>query len=164
MVLFRVVRDSPHPPAETWRRVTRWERHGGAVPLTRMVVMTPAPTREGTVFVARTGPAHSRLGRTRPVAAVLRWTGAARLGFDDPMKVTLWQPPADGAAGLCHLEKLGEVIRGRAEIEVRPSAAGALVVWREEARVRALPRFLDPLLAPACRLVFGRAMDRLLRD
>ena len=163
MVLFRVVRDSPHPAAETWRRVTRWERHGDAVPLTRVTVTTPAPTHVGTVLVARTGPAHSRPGRSRRGAAVLRRTRAGLLGFDDPMEVTRWQPPTGAAPGYCRLDKRGRVIRGWAEIEVHPRGTGARVVWHEEARVRGLPRFLDPLLAAACRLVFGRAVGRLLR-
>ncbi|WP_189932517.1 SRPBCC family protein [Streptomyces sulfonofaciens] len=164
MALFHVVRDSPYDLGETWRRLTSWERHADSVPLTRITVLTPAPNRVGTTFVARSGPAHSRWGRTRAGAAVLRWTGARRLGFDDPMEVTRWQPPSDGAAGLCRLDKRGGLVTGWAEIEVRPRATGARVLWREELRVRGLPRFLDPLLGAAARLVFGRAAGRLLRD
>ncbi|MFC4329429.1 SRPBCC family protein [Streptomyces andamanensis] len=144
MVTFCLERTPPLSPGETWRRLTEWPRHGGAVPLTRVTVLTPAPTGAGTRFVAR--------------------TGLGPLGFDDPMEVTLWRPPAGGEPGLCRLEKRGRVILGRAEIEVRQDPGGRTRVrWREELRVRFLPALFDPLLDRAARAVFGRAVDGLLR-
>ncbi|MER0444390.1 SRPBCC family protein [Streptomyces sp. Edi4] len=143
MALFQIDRRTPLAPAEAWRRLTDWERHGEGVPLTRIVVRTAPPTGSGTLFVARTGP--------------------GRLGFEDPMEVTRWQPPVPGAPGRCRLEKRGRAITGWAEIEVGAAGPGAYVVWREELRVRAVPRALDPLIAVAGRLVFGRAMRMLLR-
>ncbi|ANH94156.1 SRPBCC family protein [Streptomyces sp. NPDC058319] len=144
MVTFCLERTPSLAPDETWRRLTEWPRHGGAVPLTRVTVLTPAPTGEGTRFVAR--------------------TGLGPLGFDDPMEVTLWRPPAGGEPGLCRLEKRGRVILGRAEIEVRQDSGGRTRVrWREELRVRFLPALFDPLLDRAARAMFGRAVDRLLR-
>ncbi|MFE1754259.1 SRPBCC family protein [Streptomyces anandii] len=144
MVNFSLERTPPLSPDEAWRRLTRWQRHADAVPLTRVTVLTPEPAREGTRFVARTalGP----------------------LGFDDPMEVTVWRPPAGGEPGLCRLEKRGRVVLGWAEIEVRTGPGGrARVVWREELRVRFLPGLFDPVLAGAARSVFGRAVNRLLR-
>ncbi|GHD90742.1 SRPBCC family protein [Streptomyces naganishii] len=144
MVNFSLERTPPLPPDEAWRRLTRWQRHADAVPLTRVTVLTPEPTREGTRFVARTalGP----------------------LGFDDPMEVTVWRPPAGGEPGLCRLEKRGRVVLGWAEIEVRTGPGGrARVVWREELRIRFLPGLFDPLVAGSARSVFGRAVNRLLR-
>ncbi|EYT83118.1 hypothetical protein CF54_09270 [Streptomyces sp. Tu 6176] len=144
MVTFCLERTPPLSPGETWRRLTEWPRHGGAVPLTRVTVLTPAPTGAGTRFVAR--------------------TGLGPLGFDDPMEVTLWRPPGGGEPGLCRLEKRGRVILGRAEIEVRQDPGGRTRVrWREELRVRFLPALFDPLLDRAARAVFGRAVDGLLR-
>ncbi|MYR63966.1 SRPBCC family protein [Streptomyces sp. SID625] len=144
MVTFCLERTAPLPLDETWRRLTEWPRHGGAVPLTRVTVLTPAPTCEGTRFVAR--------------------TGLGPLGFDDPMEVALWRPPAGGEPGLCRLEKRGRVILGRAEIEVRQDPGGRTRVrWREELRVRFLPALFDPLLDRAARTMFGRAVDELLR-
>lgn len=144
MATFCLERTPPLPPDETWRRLTEWPRHGGAVPLTRVTVLTPAPTGAGTRFVAR--------------------TGLGPLGFDDPMEVTLWRPPAGGGPGLCRLEKRGRVILGRAEIEVRQDPGGGTRVrWSEELRVRFLPALFDPLLDRAARAMFGRAVDRLLR-
>ncbi|MEU4469671.1 SRPBCC family protein [Streptomyces sp. NPDC024017] len=130
---------------EAWRRITQWPRHGEAVPLTAVRVEPPEPTREGTVVVARSG------------------TGP--LGFDDPMEVTVWQPPEDGAAGMCRLEKRGRVVLGWAELEVRPGPGGRTrVIWREEIRVRFLPSLLDGVVRRSSRYVFGRALNRLLRQ
>ncbi|MFJ8106271.1 SRPBCC family protein [Streptomyces sp. NPDC096132] len=144
MVIFQLERTAPLSLEEAWRRLTEWHRHGEVVPLTRVTVVTPPPTREGTVFVARSG-----LG---PFA------------FDDRMEVTVWHPPADDEPGRCRLEKRGRVIRGWAEIEVWPGPGGRTrVVWHEELRVRFLPSPFDPLLRATARSVFGRAVNRLLR-
>lgn len=145
MATFQLRRTAPLPPDEAWRRLTAWPRHGDVVPLTRVTVTTPPPTGEGTRVVAR-----SRLGP---------------LSFDDPMEVTVWQPPRDGAPGLCRLEKRGRIVTGWAEIEVRPGPGGrARVVWREEIRVRAVSTLFDGMVARAGRHVFGRALNRLLRQ
>lgn len=143
MVNFLLERTAPLLD-EAWRRLTDWPRHGAVVPLTRVRVVTPPPTQEGTVFVAR--------------------SGLGPLAFEDPMEVTVWRPPTDTEAGLCRLEKRGRVVTGWAEIEVRPGPGGrSRVVWREELRVRLLPGLFDPLLAGAARYMFGRAANRLLR-
>ncbi|MEU4261915.1 SRPBCC family protein [Streptomyces sp. NPDC025273] len=144
MAVFRIERFTSLPAAETWRRVTDWERHGGTVPFTSVTVPTGPHTRTGTVFVAR--------------------TGLGPFGFDDPMEVVRWTPPAAGRAGLCTLEKRGSVVRGRASIDVRPTGAGSHVIWVEELRVRLLPGWADPLLATAGRRVFGRVLDTLLDE
>ncbi|MEU3861823.1 SRPBCC family protein [Streptomyces sp. NPDC028722] len=145
MPFFSFERTVPLPLEETWRRLTEWPRHADAVPLTRIKVLTPAPTREGTRFVAR--------------------SGVGPLAFDDVMEVTVWHPPADDEAGLCRLEKRGRVILGWAEIEVRPGPGGrSRVVWREELWVRFLPRAFDGVLGQVSRRMFGRAANRLLRQ
>ncbi|MFE9535430.1 SRPBCC family protein [Streptomyces sp. NPDC006691] len=154
MALFRIDRRTPLAPAEAWRRLTDWERHAQGVPLTRITVETPPPSGRGTVFVART-----RLGP---------------LGFDDRMEITRWEPPAGAAPGVCRLEKRGRVITGWAEIEVGTAGeggppghapgAGTYLIWREDLRVRGLPRALDALTARAGRLLFGHAMSVLLKD
>ncbi|WP_406151182.1 SRPBCC family protein [Streptomyces sp. NBC_01012] len=144
MAVFRIERFTPLPAAEAWRRVTHWERHGGTVPLTSVTVRTGQPTRTGTVFVAR--------------------TGVGPLGFDDPMEVVRWTPPAAGRAGVCLLEKRGSVVRGRASIDVCPTGSGSHVIWVEELRVRLLPRWADPLLVTAGRRIFSRELATLLDD
>ncbi|WP_055531558.1 SRPBCC family protein [Streptomyces graminilatus] len=144
MVDFSIERTVPLPLDEAWARLTEWPRHGSVVPLTRVTVLTAPPTREGTVFVAR--------------------SGLGPLAFDDRMEVTVWRPPAGDSPGLCRLEKRGRVVLGRAEIEVLPGPGGrSRVVWREELRVPLLPSLFDRPLAGAARYVFGRAVNRLLR-
>ncbi|MET8771680.1 SRPBCC family protein [Streptomyces sp. NPDC004658] len=144
MPTFSLERTVPLPAGEAWRRLTDWPRHADAVPLTRIEVLTPPPTREGTRFVAR--------------------SGLGPLTFDDVMEVTVWRPPAGGGPGLCRLEKRGRLILGWAEIEVRPGPGDRSgVVWREELSVRFLPRAFDGPLESASRLLFGRAADHLLR-
>ncbi|MET9607518.1 SRPBCC family protein [Streptomyces sp. NPDC006512] len=147
MPAIRIIRRSPLPPAEVWRRLTDWERHGAQVPLTRTIIETEPPTHVGTRFTAR--------------------TGVGRVTFDDTMEVVLWQPPAAPpaapSAGLVRLEKRGRAVTGRAEIEVRPLPSGGTEVhWREDLRPRGVPRLLDPLTAAAGRLLFTRALTRLL--
>ncbi|QHC32098.1 SRPBCC family protein [Streptomyces sp. HF10] len=144
MPTFTLTRTVPLPLDEAWRRITEWPRHSIAVPLTRVGVLTPGPTRVGTRFTAR--------------------SGLGPLTMDDPMEVTVWRPPADGEGGLCRLEKRGRVILGWAEIEVRPGPGGrSRVVWREELRVRFLPRAFDGVVRRTARIVFGRGVNRLLR-
>ncbi|MET9131768.1 SRPBCC family protein [Streptomyces antibioticus] len=144
MVTFQLERTVPLTLEEAWRRLTEWHRHGDVVPLTRITVVTPPPTREGTVFVAR--------------------TGVGPLAVDDRMEVTVWCPPEGDEPGLCRLEKRGRIVRGWAEIEVRPGPGGrARVIWREELRVRPLPSAADPLLRSASRRMYGQAVNRLLR-
>ncbi|MFH9985396.1 SRPBCC family protein [Streptomyces luteogriseus] len=145
MANFLLERTVPLPLDEAWRRITRWPLHGDAVPLTAVGVVPPGPTREGTLVVAR--------------------SGAGPLTFDDPMEVTVWQPPQDGAPGMCRLEKRGRVVLGWAELEVRPGPGGRTrVVWREEIRIRFLPSLFDGLVRRSSRYVFGRALNRLLRQ
>ncbi|MET9449376.1 SRPBCC family protein [Streptomyces cinerochromogenes] len=144
MPTFSLERTTPLPLDVAWRRLTDWPRHADAVPLTRISVLTPAPTREGTRFVARTalGP----------------------LAFDDVMEVTVWRPPTADEGGLCRLEKRGRVILGWAEIEVRPGPGGRTrVLWREHLRLRLLPPAFDGALKAASLHLFGRAVNRLLR-
>ncbi|MFE5599805.1 SRPBCC family protein [Streptomyces coelicoflavus] len=144
MATFSLERAVPLAPDEAWRRLTRWERHGDTVPLTRVTARPPGPTRRGTLVVAR--------------------TGAGPLAFDDAMEVTVWQPPRGEAPGRCRLEKRGRAVRGWAEIEVRTGPGGRTrVVWREELDVRLVPALLDGVLARSGRLVFGRTVDHLLR-
>ncbi|GAA3779793.1 SRPBCC family protein [Streptomyces phyllanthi] len=146
MVLFLLERLTPLPVDQAWHRLTHWERHGDVVPLTRVTVLTPPPTREGTAFVAR--------------------SGVGPLAFDDPMEVVTWRPPArDTATALCRMEKRGRFVTGWAEFEVRPYGdGGSRVLWREDIAVRLLPRAFDRPLERTARWMFGRALDGLLRQ
>ncbi|MER5929119.1 SRPBCC family protein [Streptomyces sp. NPDC002054] len=146
MPAIRIVRRSALPPAEAFRRLTDWERHGAQVPLTKTVVDTAPPTGVGTRFTAR--------------------TGVGRLTLDDRMEIVRWQPPApDRRTALVRLEKRGRAVRGWAEIEIAAlPAGGSEIRWREDLRLTGLPRFLDPTVAAVGHLLFSRALDRLLAD
>ncbi|MFD5317627.1 SRPBCC family protein [Streptomyces sp. NPDC127098] len=143
MPLIRLVRRTPLPAAEAWRRLTDWPRHGTHTPLTRVTVTPPGPTGTGTLVVAR--------------------TGVGRLAFDDPMEVTAWQPPTAAGRGFCRLAKRGTFVLGWAEIEVHAEGGGSHVGWREEMRVNRLPRALDAPTGWAGRLLFAHLLDALLR-
>lgn len=142
MTPFVLTETTPLPASDAWQRITDWPAHGRYVPLTKVTVVPTGPSRLGTVFTAR--------------------TAVGRLGFDDPMEVVAWQPPAADGGGHCRLEKRGRVMLGWAEITVEPTAAGSTVTWREDATPRGLPRFAAPVAALAGRLLFGRVMRKLL--
>lgn len=132
----------PASTGQVWRRLTDWPAH--SVPFTTVRMTGGRPDEAGATFVAR--------------------TGIGPLGFDDPMEVVEASPPTAGGPGRCTVLKRGTFLRGGAWIEVRPVAAGTVVVWTEELRVapERLTRVLDPLIALAGRLAFGRMLRGLL--
>jgi Polyketide cyclase / dehydrase and lipid transport len=141
---FTVSHQTAVSPLAAWERVVDWPRHGRYVPFTTVAVTSERKRGVGTVFTARTG------GR--------------RVGFDDPMEVVEWQPPVDGSAGHCRLEKRGRVMVGWAELTVEPQGSGARVTWTEDARPAGLPAFTDRVSAAAGRALFGRVLRKLLDD
>ncbi|MBM9508701.1 SRPBCC family protein [Actinacidiphila acididurans] len=154
MALFELSRTVALTPERAWGRMTDWPRHS-AMPLTRVGVRPGTGAGVGAVVVAR--------------------TGVGRFGFDDPMEIVVWRPPAPGVPGLCRLEKRGRVVRGWAELHVRPAGpaetsgpdgsygvGGSLVRWREDIRCAGLPAAANSLLAAAGRPLFGRVLDALL--
>ena len=142
MALFEVRRPSTLSAEDAWRRLTDWPAHGRFVPFTTVTVTESHPEGVGTVFVAR--------------------TALAGFGFDDPMTVVEWDPPADGRTGRCRMVKGGRVMLGWAELSVAPQGAGCSASWREEITVARLPRFLDAGTALGSRLLFGRVLRGLL--
>ncbi len=94
--------------AHVWDVLVDWPRHGGWVPMTSVEVLTPQVAGVGARFV----------GRTRLVPFTR--TPLARMGFDDVMEVTGWQPPQAGRPGRCEVLKQGRVVTGRAVLEVHP--------------------------------------------
>lgn len=141
---FTVSHTTTISPLAAWERVVDWPRHGEFVPLTTVEVTSERQRGVGTVFSAR--------------------TGIGRAGFDDPMEVVEWQPPANGHAGHCRLEKRGRVMIGWALLQVEPHGTGARVSWTEEAKPAGLPAFTDRGSAAAGRLLFGRVLRKLLDD
>jgi hypothetical protein len=64
---IEIVREVSLSPAESWARVTAWQRHGEYVPLTR-IALTP------NGFDA--------------------FTGVGPVGFHDPMEIVEWREPS----------------------------------------------------------------------
>lgn len=133
-----------------WDLVTDWPAQSRWIPLT-------------TVTIDRHGPGGPGLGT--------RFTGRSQLGpigFDDPMEVIEWQPPAEGGSGRCRVRKLGPWLTGWAEIQVWPSEGGTRLLWTEDVRARWTPRFADwllnPVLATIGSALFGRTLRRMAAE
>jgi hypothetical protein len=148
---FTVAVDVAAPASRVWAALVDWPNHGHWAPLTAVRVTTPRPDGLGAGFVAR--------------------SGLGPLGFDDPMTVTHWEPPAGdepgSAPGRCDVDKHGSVIRGLARFDVLAlTGRRTRVVWFEDVTV--VPHGLDRLTAPAValagRLGFGRALRTMARD
>ncbi len=156
MTRFVASVDVPAPAADVWALMTDWPAHGRWVPLTRVRVLTPLAEGVGARFVGRSS---------------LAVVGLDGLGFDDPMEVTAWQPPAGGRPGRCVVRKLGRAVTGTAAfdvVELPPQDGPPLtrVVWEEDIEIapRALTRLLAPLVSLAGRLAFTATLKAMGRE
>ena len=146
------------PAAVVWGRLVDWPAHGRWVPLTEVRVLTPLGAGVGARFVGRTS-----------LAAL----GLPRVGFDDPMTVTEWSPPAGARPGRCAVRKTGRVIRGSAAFDVvevgragEGSRGRTRVIWVQEVLLPplALTRPLDRLVAWVSRLGYTAVLRRMARE
>jgi carbon monoxide dehydrogenase subunit G len=129
-----------------WNLVTDWPVQTRWIPLT-------------AVTIDRDSPCDSGLGT--------RFTGRTQLGpigFDDPMEVIQWQPPAAGLPGHCRIRKRGPWLTGSAEITVQPAAGASRVEWTEQVRLRWLPRLADPVIAAVGSAFFGRVLRKMAAE
>jgi len=69
---------------------------------------------------------------------------------------------ASNEPSFCRLEKRGRLVKGWAELSVEPQGDGSRVTWREEIKVRGVPRALDGLTRRASTRLFSRVIDGLL--
>ncbi len=150
MSAVQIERTVPTPVDRVWATLTDFAAYGDWIPLTVMRVDTP-PKRVGWGFAGKTG-----LG---PV------------GFLDSMLVTRWRPPVDGGVGRFAVLKTGRVLRGWADVTVKPltgSGGGSTsltrVIWREEIvpRPQLVGRMLAPLTDPVTHRLFAAALDKML--
>jgi hypothetical protein len=135
------------PAARTWAALVDWPAHARWVPLTAVRVLTPSGSGVGARFVGR--------------------SGLGPLGFDDPMEVTQWQPPAGDRPGRCAVVKQGRVVLGSAWFEVTPLPGGrSWVAWTEEIELApvVLTRPFAPLVAAAGRFAFGRTLRAMAAE
>lgn len=143
---FVVEVKTPLAPAQAWARVWDLDRHTAVIPLTAVATVPPGRALEaGVEFVGR--------------------TGAGPVGFDDPMRLAVWQPPTTGA-GHAVVDKTGSMIGGRIDVTVTPVAdGGTRIVWRQYVELPWLPSSLSRLEHPAARLVapgYRMVLGRLL--
>lgn len=141
MIRVRAVREMPASAERTWELLTDWESHSRWIPATRVTVLA-GDGGVGTRFVGR-----SALGP---------------IGFDDPMTVTVLDPPTDGSAGRCEIVKTGRVVLGTAGFTVAPTGPGSCTAtWWEDVEVApgALTRWADPLAARVATYGFARVLD-----
>jgi len=151
MARFTVSLEVAAPAGLVWTTLVDWPKHANWVPLTTVRITTPRPDGVGAGFVA-----HSGIGP---------------LGFDDPMTVTGWQPPAgdgpDDAAGRCDLDKHGRVVHGIAWFEVVPLAGRrSRVIWHEDVTVapHVLTRYFTGVLSAVGRIGFRRALRAMASE
>ena len=139
--MFTLSRTSPEPVEVVWEKVSDLAGHAEGVPLQR-VTSDPGPPRLGWRFTPR--------------------TAVGPLGFDDPMVVTVWEPPRR-----LRVEKVGLVLAGWADISLTAlPEGGTRVTWQEEVvpANEAVARRTRPVFDAAGKVVFGRALARILRD
>lgn len=106
MVELRVSVDIDAPPERVFAGLTDWARQGEWMPGTRVAVTKGTGDGVGDEIVARTA-----LG---PV------------GFDDPMRITGWEPP-----NRCEVLHLGRVVRGAGVFLVEARGSGSRFTWVE---------------------------------
>lgn len=146
MATITLTRASPAPLAAVWDVLTDFAAYGRWMPLTAMAVDSGQP-RVGWGFRALSG------------------LGPAR--FADSMIVTRWDPPQEGSAEAgFSVVKTGRLVAGWAEVRLEAAGSGTEVVWAEELTLRPAPvgRAAEPLVGPASRRLFARALDAMLEE
>jgi len=99
-----------------------------------------------------------------------RFTGRTQVGpiwFDDPMEVTVWEPPADDGRGYCEVRKFGPWILGTAEIVVEPARGEpdrTTVTWKEAVTLRGVPAIFNPLVRVMGGVLFRSTMRKAITE
>ncbi len=109
MVELRVSVDVEAPPERVFAALTDWARQGEWMPGTQVAVVKGGGNAVGDEILARTA-----------------LPGVKRLGFDDPMRITGWEPPVR-----CEVLHLGRVVRGGGVFVVEPRSSGSRFTWIE---------------------------------
>lgn len=128
------------PPAQVWAALTDWDRQGDW-----MLATTVRAT----------------MGQGRQVGAeVQAFTGIARIGFLDRMRITRWEPPH-----VCEVMHFGRLVRGPGAFTVRETGSGSRVIWAEELELPLgrVGRLGWPLVRPAARWGLQRSLHRFAR-
>lgn len=162
MIRIRATEEMPASASRVWGLLTDWESHSRWIPATEVRVLS-GDGGLGTRFVGRSSAAlavpglgTASTGRLAPLAGAL-----GRVGFDDPMTVTVFDPPHEGHAGRCEIEKTGSVVLGTAGFTVAPTGADSCTVtWWEDVEVAPtrLTRWADPVTERVAAYGFARVL------
>jgi len=147
MARFAASIDVAAPVERVWERMTDWPAHARWIPLTSVRVTSARSDGVGATFVA-----HS---------------GVGMIGFDDPMEVVEWSPPADGLPGYVRVQKHGRVILGWAGFEVAAGPGhGSRVRWTEDVQVAPvlLTRPVGWLIEVGGRFGFDRVLKAMAAE
>lgn len=151
MARFTVSLEVAAPASLVWAALVDWPKHAEWVPLTTVRITSSHPDGVGASFVAR--------------------SGVGPLGFDDPMTVTSWRPPAGDEpgdrAGRCDIDKHGRVVHGIAWFEVVPlSGRRSRVIWHEDVTVmpHSVTRHFAGVVSAAGRVGFRRSLRAMARE
>jgi carbon monoxide dehydrogenase subunit G len=104
MVELRVEVDVDASPARVFDALTDWTHQGEWMPGTHVRVIKGGGDAVGDEILARTALSTGRL---------------RRVGFDDPMRITRWEPGVR-----CDVLHLGRVVRGTGAFLVEPRGTG----------------------------------------
>ena len=129
------------PADRLWAVLADWSRQGEWIPLTTVRTVS--------------GDGRGVGGR------IEAWTGVGRIGFNDQMVITHWDPPRR-----CEVLHLGPVVRGEGGFEVTATDADAAQVEWWESFELPLGRFGRAgwrLTEPMWRAALDRSLARLRR-
>lgn len=151
----------PASASRVWALLTDWESHSRWIPATEVRVLS-GDGGLGTRFVGRSSAALAIPGLSSTSGPVERLASAlGRVGFDDPMTVTVFDPPHDGHSGRCEIVKTGAVVLGTAGFTVAPTGPDSCTVtWWEDVEVAPtrLTRWADPVVERAAAYGFARVL------
>lgn len=125
------------PIEKVWAELVDWGGHGRWIPMTRVEVDPSDANR----FIA--------------------WSGVGKLALEDRMHATDLQ--FDGQKGTCHVDKLGPVLVGFADLTVTSQGNSTRVQWHEDVQVPYVPKALTPVVAKASGMLFSFALKRLAK-
>ncbi len=174
MIRIRATEEMPASASRVWGLLTDWESHSRWIPATEVRVLS-GDGGLGTRFVGRSSAALAIPGvpsadaaggsvsAPSSVSGLVGRLGSVlgRIGFDDPMTVTVFDPPHEGHAGRCEIEKTGSVVLGTAGFTVAPTGADSCTVtWWEDVEVAPtrLTRWADPVVERAAAYGFARVL------
>lgn len=152
-------------PGQAWGLVTDWTSHSRWIPRTTVTLDSDSPVSAGvgTRFTGRTSLGGGAASGAGTVGRFLGGLGK-RVGFDDPMVVTQWQPPDERGNGCCRVLKRGPWLTGWAEVQVAATDGGTRVSWLEDVRTRWVPRFADPLVSAVGSVLFSRVLRKMAAE